>query len=388
MNTDPKYLTLHVLTTLPWHNLNRDERGMPKTLTQGGVPRGMLSAQSLKRAARIDYEKNAHDVSYRSAGHAYKLVADRIAAVLANTGAAPLDQTKVLKASKEAVDALVKAEKAAKAPKGAGTETDDAPANDKDTNVWLSDDEVDLLAHAVIDVLTNGSPPREASAVVGVDRQVASLAIAAFGRMFANAPHRQTVAAIAVSPATTVHQIVFETDYFTTVDDLNEVYALATQQKGASYLDSAHYTTGIYYRAITIDKEQLRRSWSSFADADADATARVRALVRSLVMALPSGKQSSTAPYTKPLLVLAEEQLGRTAYEFETPVQPDAEGGYKASSVQALLDQRAEAVAFDPAGFGKATAAGTASKSAEFADDVVVGNLETVIDHVIEWLSQ
>lgn len=346
----------------------------------------MLSAQSLKRAARIDYEKSAQDVSYRSAGHAYKLVADRIAAVPANTGAAPLDQEKVLKASKEAVDALVKAEKAAKAPKGAGTETTDAPANDKDTNVWLSDDEVDLLAHAVIDALTHGSPPREASAVVGVDRQVASLAIAAFGRMFANAPHRQTVAAIAVSPATTVHQIVFETDYFTTVDDLNEVYALATQQQGASYLDSAHYTTGVYYRAITIDKEQLRRSWSSFADAD--ATARVRALVRSLVMALPSGKQSSTAPYTKPLLVLAEEQLGRTAYEFETPVQPDAEGGYKAPSVRALLDQRAEAVAFDPAGFGRATAAGTASTSAKFADDVTVGNLETVIDHVIEWLSR
>lgn len=386
MSTDLKYLTLHVLTTLPWHNLNRDERGMPKTFTQGGVPRGMLSAQSLKRAARIDYEKNAQDVSFRSAGHAYKLVADRIAAVLANTGAAPLDQEKVLKASKEAVDALVKAEKAAKAPKKAGTETADAPANDKDTNVWLSDDEVDLLAHAVIDALANGTPPREASAVVGVDRKVASLAIAAFGRMFANAPHRQTVAAIAVSPATTVHQIVFETDYFTTVDDLNEVYALATQQQGASYLDSAHYTTGVYYRAITIDKEQLRRSWSSFADAD--ATARVRALVRSLVMALPSGKQSSTAPYTKPLLVLAEEQLGRTAYEFETPVQPDAEGGYKASSVRALLDQRAEAVAFDPAGFGQATAAGTAATSAKFADDVTVGNLATVIDHVIEWLSR
>lgn len=380
MNVDPKYLTLHVLTTLPWHNLNRDDRGMPKTLTQGGVPRGMLSSQSLKRAARIDYERASQDASYRSAGHAYKLVAHRMDEVARRDGTQTVNPDKALRAAKDAVDALVKAEKAAKARASA----DDAPvAEDKDTNVWLSDDEVDLLATAVLAALRDGTSARAASAVVGAERKVASLAIAAFGRMFANAPHQQTVAAVAVSPATTTHQIVFETDYFTVVDDLNELYAAAAQQKGASYLDSAHYTTGVYYRAITIDKEQVRRSWSSFADPE--ATARVRQLVRSLVCALPSGKASSSAPYTKPLLVLAEEQVGRCAYEFDTPVQPDPDGGYKVGSVRALLAQRAEAVAFDPAGFGAATVAGTAVSEVQ-ADGLAVGNLETVIDHVVEWL--
>jgi CRISPR system Cascade subunit CasC len=395
MTTTPKYMTVHVLTTLPWHNLNRDDRGMPKTLTQGGVTRGMLSSQSLKRAARLDYELASQDASYRSAGHAYKLVADRMNHIVAaSPGAAPLDHEKALKDAKVAIDKLVKKvteaeEKAQGKPKGkAATPTEPAAATekDKDTNVWLSDDEVDGLAHALIAELASGKTPTEANSVVGVNGQVASLAIAAFGRMFANAPRQQTNAAIAVSPATTTHQIVFETDYFAVVDDLNEKYAEATKTRGASYLDSANYTTGVYYRAITIDREQLRRSWSSFNDPD--ATARVRALVRSLICALPSGKKTSTAPYTKPLLVLAEEQTGRCAYEFETPVQPDSDGGYKANSVQAVLDQRADAVAFDPKGFGPATLAGTALADSNLKgiEDLTTGNLETVIDHVIEWL--
>jgi CRISPR system Cascade subunit CasC len=387
MTATAKYLTLHVLATLPWHNLNRDERGMPKTTTEGGVPRGMLSSQSLKRAARIDYERATQDASYRSAGHAFKLVADRIDNIIAATPRAqPVDHDKALKAAKEAVDALVKSTENSAA--GDGAEPAAAANADKDTNVWLSDDEVDLLAHALIDSMAKGKKPHTASAVVGVDRKVASLAIAAFGRMFANASHQQTDGAIAVSPATTTHQIVFETDYFATVDDLNEKYAAANKAKGASYLDSANYTTGVYYRAITIDREQLRRSWSSFGDPD--AIDRVRAMIRSLILTLPSGKKNSTAPYTKPLLVLAEEQAGRCAYEFDTPVQPDPDGGYKAGSVRAILAQRRAATAFDPKGFGPATVAGTAIAAGDLTDvdDLTTGNLEVVIDHVVEWLTR
>lgn len=390
MTTTAKYMTLHVLTTLPWHNLNRDDRGMPKTLTQGGVQRGMLSSQSLKRAARVDYEQAVQDASYRSAGHAFKLVADRMDLIVAATpGAAPLNHEKSLKDAKTAIDRLVKAGvKADEGDKKKPKKDETAEVDDKDTNVWLSDDEVDLLAHALLKELAAGKTSTEANLVVGVDHKVASLSIAAFGRMFANAPRQQTNAAIAVGPATTTHQIVFETDYFTVVDDLNETYADATKSQGASYLDSANYTTGVYYRAVTIDREQLRRSWSSFNDPE--ATTRVRALVRSLICALPTGKKTSTAPYTKPLLVLAEEQAGRCAYEFETPVQADSDGGYKAGSVRAVLNQRADAVAFDAKGFGPATIAGTAVAAGNLKglDDLNVGNLDTVIDHVIEWLTR
>ncbi|NTW39270.1 MAG: type I-E CRISPR-associated protein Cas7/Cse4/CasC [Cellulomonadaceae bacterium] len=372
MTTTPqtRYLTLHVLSALPWHNLNRDERGMPKTLTQGGVSRAMLSSQSLKRAARLAYEQSVSDASYRSAGHAHQLVADRVAAIAVRDGKPVPDPDKTSKAAREAVSLLVK--KAA--AEGAETRAD------KDTNVWLSEDEIDLLAHAVL----AETSAKDAAKQVGDGGATASLAIAAFGRMFAASPHQQTVAAIAVSPATTTHAMIFETDYFTVVDDLNELYAEAAAAKGASFLDSAHYTSGVYYRAITIDRDQLRRSWSSFADPA--AAGRVRALVRSLVLALPSGKAASSAPYTKPLLVLAEEQTTRTAYEFDTPVTPDTDGGYKRRSVEALIAQRADALAFDPAGFGPATAAGTQIAQLTFDENVTTGNLDTVVDHVERWL--
>lgn len=368
--THTNYLTLHVLSALPWHNLNRDERGMPKTLTQGGVTRAMLSSQSLKRAARLAYEQDVADASYRSAGHAYKLVADRVAELAAARGSQAPDVQTITTAARKAVSLLVK--------KDAGDEM----RVDKDTNVWLSQDEVDLLAEHLL-----GEADTEvATAAVGQGGRTGSLAIAAFGRMFANRPHQQTVAAVAVSPATTTHAMIFETDYFTVVDDLNALYAEAAATKGASYLDSAHYTTGVYYRTVTIDRDQLRRSWSAFnADGASD---RVRALVRSLVLSLPSGKAASTGPYTKPLLVLAEEQTTRTAYEFDTPVTPGPDGGYKHPSAVSLLEQRAAALAFDPAGFGPATIAGTHIGGLNLDEQTTAGNLESIVEHVTDWLQR
>ena len=54
--TEKNYLTIHSLTALPWHNLNRDDRGLPKQVREGGKTRGRLSSQSLKRAIRVAYE--------------------------------------------------------------------------------------------------------------------------------------------------------------------------------------------------------------------------------------------------------------------------------------------------------------------------------------------
>src|SRR5215471_18275490 len=46
------FLQLHLLTSYPPANLNRDDSGQPKTAVMGGVLRARISSQSLKRAWR------------------------------------------------------------------------------------------------------------------------------------------------------------------------------------------------------------------------------------------------------------------------------------------------------------------------------------------------
>jgi CRISPR system Cascade subunit CasC len=46
------FLQLHLLTSYPPANLNRDDAGQPKTARMGGATRARVSSQSLKRAWR------------------------------------------------------------------------------------------------------------------------------------------------------------------------------------------------------------------------------------------------------------------------------------------------------------------------------------------------
>src|SRR5258708_35759054 len=46
------FVQLHLLTSYPAANLNRDDTGRPKTLFYGGAERIRISSQSLKRAIR------------------------------------------------------------------------------------------------------------------------------------------------------------------------------------------------------------------------------------------------------------------------------------------------------------------------------------------------
>lgn len=344
-------LTLHVINTLPWSNLNRDDTGTPKRAVIGGALRGMLSSQAIKRAARTDYEVKSLDMSVRSTNLA-GIVADRAVAI--NTA---LEPKEALAAAKKIVSALVK---------NAGG---DAEAKESGTSSWLSMEEIETAAAAV----AAGDPDARF-----VDAGVTgSLSIAAFGRMFAAAPDANTAAAIAVSPAISVHKAVIETDYFSTMDEDPKA-----SHKGASFLGVASYTSGVFYRSVTIDRAQLKRSWTGM-DAET-AREQLSLLVEALIYKLPSGKKNATAPYVAPLVVLAEEQSYRLAYDFETPVIPGADGGYGEPAVARLAEQRSAALEFDKGNFGISLAAGTAAGLDRFGAETT--GVDGVVGAVVDWI--
>lgn len=356
-----KFITFQTLTALPLHNLNRDGNGAPKSQIDGGVQRGRLSAQALKRAARVEF------LTLRPAGSTRSIrtrdgvgVALELAATYAAEVGVDFDVKKGRAEIKKAVDSLAKGSKDTKEAKEPEKEAPKEGADDAalgDNVLLFSTAELQSLAEAVVSKQATGeSIDRNADFIQ--DLVSPSLDIAAFGRMFAAAKDSGTQAAIAVSHAATTHQHHLTVDYFTAVDD-----APTGGHAGAAHIGLAYYTSGTYHRSFTVDVEQLRRSWTGFDS----ATARdeVADLLRALVTALPSGRRNNTNPDTLPSLVLVEEQRSRCVYSFEEPVRPSEDGGYMGPSMDALTDQRSAALTFDPNNFGRALVSGTAVDSAQ-----------------------
>lgn len=343
-------LTVHLVDVIPWSNLNRDDTGLPKRTRQGGVERGLLSSQAIKRAARVDYEEKSGDISVRSANLA-DAVAERATELSPET-----DSAQLLKAARTLVGQLTK--------DGA------ADADESGRSAWLSAEEIEAAATAILN---------DADALPIEEGRTGSLAIAAFGRMFANKANLKTEAAISVSPAVSTHAARIETDYFSTVDDKPR----EKQGAGATFLGVASYVNGVFYRTVTIDRAQLRRSWTGITRPD--ASENIEALITSLIYKLPRGKSHGTAPYTVPSLVLIEEQAYRVAYEFETPVQPGDGGGYLDATIERLRAEREAARRFDPDNFGPTAAiAGTASGLDEF--DAGVTTRKGIAERAARWI--
>lgn len=326
-------LTVHVLIALPSHNLNRDESGAPKQITEGGVRRARLSSQSLKRAARVGFERTLaeRERSLRTKV-GVQVIVDRIAEL--RGGITDAQRAKLTAAVGKRVLSL----------------TQDAPdegavSTKKDTMVWLSPGELEAAARTFA---AGGDAD-----VVG-DATTDSLPIAAFGRMFANQPGLNIPAAVSVGDATTTHAAVIELDWFTAVDDGE------TSHGGAGQMGYQMHTSGVYYRSFTIDRDQLARNLGGGLD-DPSLTEALLDFVRHLTLALPSGKQAGSAASTLPALILAEEQTHRVAYDFQKPVAADADGGFLQPSIQRLIAAADGAKAFAPSVFGARLTSGTAN---------------------------
>lgn len=367
------FVTLHIVNDIPWSNLNRDDTGTPKRTILGGVERGMLSSQSLKRAARKDFESrilqspdNLED-SYRSRNLGM-LVAERAALLSRKLGVEP-NEKKLLSRSSSIVKKLT-----------------GAKDGSKETITWLATEEIELLASLLVDEtvavqlekLSSAKNPSAGFEQFMRARGVTgSLAIAAFGRMFANATAFQTEAALAVSPAISTHGTFVETDYFIAADDyLN--YDEVSGGAGAGHLGVALYTSGVFYRTVTIDINELWFNWSG-RDGDGYKDS-LRAFLRSLIYTLPTGKKNSTAPYNEPILVLAEEQSYRSAYSISSPILTPDEDGYRAKTVDALKKQFDLARLISEDNYGSHTVSGIMGE--RFSEDYTTMN--ELIDNVLE----
>jgi CRISPR system Cascade subunit CasC len=274
------FIQLHVITSYPPSNLNRDDLGRPKSALVGGVSRLRVSSQSLKRAWRTsDAFKRALD------GHMGVRTKEMGTKVFERLTAAGVRE----KEAREWARAIASCFGKLKA--GDGFDIEQLAHFGPEEQVAIDELVAKLVQSKV-------APTEDDLALL---RKPASAAdIAMFGRMLAAAPAFNVEAAAQVAHAVTVHKASAEDDYFTAVDDLNRGQA----DVGAGHIGEAGFGAGVYYLYVCINRDLLD------ANLGGDTALRDRALaalIEAIAKVSPTGKQASFASRAYASYMLAEK---------------------------------------------------------------------------------
>lgn len=301
-----RFIQLHLLTSYPPANLNRDDLGRPKTAVMGGAQRLRVSSQSLKRSWRtsdIFRESLGEQTGTRTKRMGIEVfhqlqqngVSKKNALEWAQNIAGVFGKLKTL--TKKEQDALKKLPEDEQLEKRMETleieqlthfspeeisAIQDLANTLAEENRALEDDELELLrkSHRAAD-------------------------IALFGRMLTKSSNGKsltgycTEAAAQVAHAISTHKMAIEDDFFTAVDDLND----GSEDMGAGHMGDTEFAAGLFYLYICIDKELLIKNLSDDTDL---ANRTIDALVKSAAQIAPTGKQNSFASRARASYILCE----------------------------------------------------------------------------------
>jgi CRISPR system Cascade subunit CasC len=274
------FIQLHLLTSYPPANLNRDDLGRPKTAVMGGAQRLRVSSQSLKRAWRTS-ELFQHALEGH-VGTRTKEMGTRVRDRVTKAGVPESDATKWAEAVAERFGTL----------KGTGGGIEQL-AHFSPVEVSAVDALTDIL-------ISERRAPREDELSKLLQARHSAADIALFGRMLAEHPAFNTEAAAQVAHAISVHKVAVEDDYFTAVDDLNR----GEEDMGAGHIGETEFAAGLFYLYVCIDRDLLRRN---LQDDEALTTKTLCALTEAATTVAPTGKQNSFASRACASYIVAEK---------------------------------------------------------------------------------
>lgn len=309
-------IQMHLLQNYAPSNLNRDDTGSPKDAVFGGVSRGRISSQCLKRSIR---RSTVFDEAFR----ADDLLASR-------TKALPLLVTRELEAlgvPPDDIEAIVRRvpeigresarATAARAGEDEGLETKQL--------IFVAPNELRPLAQ---DLLTQYQAAGAKWPNVKIDDITAALSkvmprsvdVAMFGRMTTSAAFDDVQAAVQVAHALSTNALTQEFDYYTAVDDLSG-------ESGAGMIGDIEYNSCTYYKYINAHWDGLV---ANLGGDSAVARRAILALLEAAALAQPSGKQNTFAAQNLPDYVLVEVRDRNLpvsyANAFLKPVRPGPSG--------------------------------------------------------------
>ena len=286
-------IEIHMLKNYPPVNLNRDDGGAPKSFFFGGVQRGRISSQCLKRSWRTsDTFRGLESYGIRTRGMP-ALVGEKLTAL----GIAP-----------DFVQEAVK--------KLTGVANKDGKMNSKgditSQIVIYSDAEIDRIVQAVKAAIDEDGTlkafskrtPKEFDQLKACAKDKPITAdIALFGRMVTSDYFADVDAAMQVAHAISTHAVNRESDYFTAVDDL---LGESDDSTGAGMIGDVDYNSCCYYEYAALDTDILRENLKNDPDRDALIEKLIPVLLRAMAYTNPSGKQNTFAGQVLPDLVMVE----------------------------------------------------------------------------------
>ncbi len=325
-----RFVQLHVLTSYPPSNLNRDDTGRPKTAEMGNVNRLRISSQSQKRAWRKSdiFETALHGhIGTRTKTLGTELMKKFIEAGVKEKSARTWTEEMIKIFAKLDTKKDNKKEEGKK--EGVGIEVITGQL------VHYGPEEMEAL-YALADacIQRNSAPEEKELQLLRQPRKAVDIAL--FGRMLAEKPHFNVEAAVQVSHAITVHRSTVEDDYFSAVDDLNK----GDEDRGAGHIGERGFGAGLFYLYVCLDRDLLRANLGE----DAELTKRaIQALLEAITKVSPTGMQNSHASRAYASYVLAEkgsQQPRSLSQAFLQPVYPSGNCSMLEKAVKELTKRR------------------------------------------------
>ncbi|HOP48600.1 MAG TPA: type I-E CRISPR-associated protein Cas7/Cse4/CasC [Desulfobacteraceae bacterium] len=296
-----RFVQIHILTSYPPANLNRDDLGRPKTAKMGGVDRLRASSQTHKRSWRTSeiFEKAMGE----HIGKRTKEMGLKIYEKLQEKGVEHKDAVKwtkpiagvfgklkeLSKKEKEGLKDLKQEERIKK---------EKVELEIEQLAFFDTEEEKDIFS-LVDAIAARKEGPREEELKL-LRKKMHAVDIALFGRMLASAPAYNIEAACQVAHSISVHPVVIEDDYFTAVDDLND----GSEDAGAAHIGETGFAAGLFYSYLCLNRELLEGNLNE----DKALTQRaIHALVETAVKVSPEGKQNSFGSRAYASYVLAEK---------------------------------------------------------------------------------
>lgn len=280
-----KFIQLHLLTTYPPSNPNRDDQGRPKTAIYGGVTRLRLSSQSLKRATRLsDSMRKALEGHM---GERTRRIGEDVRQYLLSKDAKAKKADEI---AKKIAVTFGKLDEAA---------IKKNPAHVRIRQLAFVSPDERAAAFEWADRMHNGEEEPENLKALILRSADGAVDVAMFGRMLADDPQFNREAAVQLSHAITTHKAFVEEDWYTAVDDLKR----PTEDMGAGFVGEAGFGSGVYYLYACIDTNLLLSNLSGDHEL---ARRALEAFTEALSTVSPSGKRNSYSHHTRASYIRVE----------------------------------------------------------------------------------
>ena len=284
-------IQIHMLQNYAPSNLNRDDTGSPKDAFFGGIKRGRISSQCLKRSMRTsEVFKDAfgdHELLATRTRRLPTLIDDELAAMGVDNEARKAIVARVPEIGRES-------------GRGAGAQGGEGDLETKQL-IFVGANEVRPMAERLLEFYRQDEGRWEKHKIAEITRELGSslprsVDIAMFGRMTTSEAFEDIQAAVQVAHALSSNGVMAEFDYFTAVDDISG-------ESGAGMIGDVEFNSSTYYKYLNVHWEQLVFNLGGDEEV---AGQSVLALLEAAATAQPSGKQNSFAAFNLPDLILVE----------------------------------------------------------------------------------